>query len=56
VRRELASPIDFGQQRHRESIGMALITALRRHESPQTESAAQVQGLVLTDIIPIAGL
>ena len=35
VRRELASPIDFGQQRHRETIGLALIAALRQRESNQ---------------------
>jgi hypothetical protein len=33
VRHELQSPIEFGRQLHREKIGMALITALRRDES-----------------------
>lgn len=32
VRNELRSPIEFARQRHREQIGMALISALRREE------------------------
>lgn len=33
VRDELNSPLEFARQNHREKIGMALITALRRGES-----------------------
>jgi hypothetical protein len=34
VRHELKSPIEFARQRHREKVGMALISALRREEAP----------------------
>jgi hypothetical protein len=34
VRHELKSSIEFARQRHREKVGMALISALRREEDP----------------------
>jgi len=36
VRSDLGSPIEFSQQRHRETIGTALIAALRRRDSHQS--------------------